>query len=112
MIIRRYDNAAAKAAHADTIRAHEVLPFGGDLQTPFHSAWGYLEGKGALEVHAHAHDEIYIVFEGKGKVMVGDAFANVGNADVIEIPSGVPHNIENLTDGKLLWLAFWWDHKD
>ena len=111
MIIRRYDDRAAEPAHAGTIRAHEVLPFGGALRTPFHSAWGYLPGPGALEPHAHAHDEIYIVFAGRGKVTVGGESAEVGNGDIVEIPSGLAHNIENLTQGELKWLAFWWDHQ-
>lgn len=108
MVIRRYNDLNASPAHSGTIRAHEVLPHDGEFTVPFQSAWGYLASAGALEVHSHRTDEIYIIFKGKGRVRVGDETAEVSCGDIVEIPSDMPHNIENLTDSELLWLAFWW----
>lgn len=108
MIIRRYNDANASDAHAGTIRAHEVFPKPNQVNTPFDSAWGYLKEKGALEIHAHPTNEIYIVFKGEGIVSVGDEKEKVSCGDIIEIPPNAQHNIENITDGELLWLAFWW----
>jgi Mannose-6-phosphate isomerase len=108
MIIRRYNDGAASEAHAGTIRAHEVFPKINAVGTPFDSAWGYLKNFGALEIHDHPTQEIYIVFKGEGIVSVGDEKEKVSCGDIIEIPANAPHNIENTTEGELLWLAFWW----
>lgn len=108
MVIRKYNDSAASPAHAGTIRAHTVIPKGSVIEPPFDSAWGYLGGPGRLETHSHTAAEIYIIFRGSGRVHVDGEFAEVGCGDIVEIPSGAPHDIENLTDGELLWLAFWW----
>jgi len=109
MKIWNYDDASAKDIHSNTIRGYDVFPQEqGAMKTPFENHWGYLPGPGALEVHAHPSDEIYMVFEGNGTVMVGGETAKVKAGDVIEIPGGMPHNIANDGPGKLIWAAFWW----
>ena len=109
MVIRKYNDANAYDAHSGTIRAHEVLDKASGFAHPFDSAWGYLPGPGgALEPHAHDANEIYIVFKGDGTVMVDGETAKVACGDIIEIPGGKLHNIQNDGQGELLWLAFWW----
>lgn len=108
MIIRKYDDAAAHPAHSDTIRAHAVFPADSPVKPPFRSAWGYLPSRGRLETHAHAANEIYVLFKGEGRVSVAAETAEVSCGDIVEIPSNAPHDIENLADSELLWLAFWW----
>lgn len=110
MKIWNYDDARAADIHDNTIRGYDVFPKElGAMDVPFKNHWGYLDGPGALEIHAHAADEYYVVLKGTGRVMVGEEKAAVKSGDFIEIPGGLPHNIENTGEGELIWAAFWWD---
>lgn len=107
MQIMRYNDAAAYAAHEDTIRAHEVIP-AQVMGCPFDSAWGYLPGPGKLAPHTHPADEIYMIFKGEGIVTVDGEQEKVAPGDIVVIPGGADHCIENAGEGELLWCAFWW----
>lgn len=96
----------AKRAHGDTIWAAPFLP--PDMTAPFKSAWGYLEEPGQLEPHSHPADEIYCIFRGRGRVVVGGEEAQVENGDVVSIPAGAEHSII-CDQAPLLWAAVWWD---
>lgn len=45
------------------------------------------------------------MFEGEGFAVVGDERKPVGPGDVINIPSNVPHTMENAKDAPFLWAA-------
>jgi len=103
----RFEPATASLAHLDTILASDVLPAG--MEAPFDHAWGYLAGKGSMELHAHLAAEVYFFFGGEGFVVVGDERQPVRCGDVIDIPRNVLHTVENETDSPLLWAALWWN---
>ncbi len=63
-IISRFDPGKAHQAHGGTILAGLVLPAG--LCAPFDHAWGYLNGPGAMEPHAHRKEEVYVFTKGSG----------------------------------------------
>ena len=106
-LISRFDLAKARKAHGGTILASAVLTEG--LHSPFDHAWGYLNGPGAMEPHAHHKEEVYIFTKGTGYVVVDDAFYPVGPGDVAYIPPDALHSVVNETEGELEWAAFWWD---
>ena len=106
MNISRFETETAIKAHQDTILASDVLPAG--MKAPFKHAWGYLNTKGAMELHAHPALEVYFFFQGNGFVVVGDERKPVTCGDVVEIPSNVMHTVENDIDSPLLWAALWW----
>ena len=106
--INRFQKETAPKGHQDTIWAGRALPEG--LKAPFGDAWGYLEGKSMMEVHAHPTDEVYFVLGGKGYCHVnGERFA-VLPGDCIEIPPNAMHTMECLEGDTFLWVALWWDH--
>ena len=104
--VKRFEKDAAEPAHAGTILASGVLPDG--LKAPFSHAYGYLENGNMMELHAHPAAEIYIVFSGKGFVVVGDERREVTAGDVIDIPSNEMHSMIAQENGSFLWAAFWW----
>ena len=106
MNISRFEVATSVKAHQDTILASDVLPAG--MKAPFQHAWGYLGGKGSMELHAHPAHEVYFFFQGEGFVIVGEERRAVRCGDVVEIPSNVLHTVENETANALLWAALWW----
>ena len=106
-IISRFDPSAAQKAHGGTILASAVLPAG--LLSPFDHAWGYLNGPGAMEPHAHHKEEVYIFTKGNGYVVVDGTRYPVGPGDVAYIPPDALHSVINEAEGELAWAAFWWD---
>ena len=54
------------------------------------------------ELHSLAVDEWYVIVEGHGTVMVGDAAPReVGPGDVVAIPAATPQQIRNTGSGDL-----------
>ena len=45
--------------------------------------------------HNHPYEHENFVVEGKGRVMIGDAWHTVGAGDVIFVPPGIQHTYEN-----------------
>ncbi|MBQ4437091.1 MAG: cupin domain-containing protein [Clostridia bacterium] len=106
-LISRFDLAKARKAHGGTILASAVLPEG--LHSPFDHAWGYLNGPGAMEVHKHHKEEVYIFTKGSGFVVVDGTRYPVSPGDVAYIPPDALHSVVNEAEGVLEWAAFWWD---
>ena len=48
--------------------------------------------------HRHPYEHENFVVEGKGRVMIGDAWHDVGVGDVIFVPPGIQHTYENAGD--------------
>ncbi|OGF50931.1 MAG: hypothetical protein A2231_09990 [Candidatus Firestonebacteria bacterium RIFOXYA2_FULL_40_8] len=53
-------------------------------------------------------EEAYIVLKGKGRLLLGDKFKNVGPGTVIYVPACVPHQFKALTkDFEYIYVATW-----
>jgi len=102
----RFDIKHAKPAHNGTLLAAPAVP--PQAKTPFSHAYGYLEKGKPMEGHAHAAEEVYIIFKGHGMMTVGEEKAQVSAGDVIGIPSGSYHDLTADSE-ELLFAAFWWD---
>ncbi len=106
MQIARFSKEQAAPAHNGTILAMPVLPDG--MKAPFAHAWGYVDQDGAIEGHAHPHEEIYFIYRGQGIITVGDEESAVSEGDVIAIPGKAFHALRNSGAGALQWFALWW----
>lgn len=107
MNIKRFEKSNSEQAHNGTILGSGVIPDG--MKAPFKHFYGYLETKGTMEGHSHPTDEIYIVLEGEGVVVIGEETAPVRAGDVVEVPAGIWHTMKNESHAPLLWAALWWD---
>ena len=108
--ISRFDPGNAVPGHEGTILGSDVLPE--TMTAPFWHQYGYLHENGtAMAGHAHATDEIYIVFSGTGHVIVGGKTKAVSAGDTVVIPAGVWHTMlcTEKDEAPLLWAALWWD---
>jgi len=105
--VSRFNKETATKGHGGTILAGRALPQ--NMKAPFGDAWGYLEGKSAMEPHAHPTDEVYFVISGKGYCQIGGDRFSIDSGDVIEIPPDLVHTMECEDGESLLWVAFWWD---
>ena len=60
----------------------------------------------ATSNHIHRHtEEIYFILKGKGRMQLNKKELIVGINDAIIIPSGIEHNIENISDTELVFLC-------
>ena len=52
--------------------------------------------------HEHVHEQVANVLEGRCRFVVGDEAQEVGAGESVFIASGVPHEVEALTDAVVL----------
>lgn len=63
------------------------------------------------KVHSHAtNDKVYYILRGAGRVLVGEERRSLGEGDIAFAPAGVPHGVENDSDGDLVCLVFMAPH--
>ncbi len=55
--------------------------------------------------HGHAPEQVYVILRGRGRMRVGDEELVVGEGDLIHIPPGTLHGIENLADEVLTYVS-------
>jgi len=56
-------------------------------------------------LHDHASEQVYVVVAGEGRMRVGDEERRVGSGDLVYVPSGAIHGIENVADGMLTYVS-------
>jgi len=110
MNIDHFDPMHSYVSHEGTILAADVAPQG--MHEPFEHAYGYLLGSRNMAGHAHETDEIYIVTEGSGYVVVGGQNRFVTAGDIIAIPPTVWHTqvCTDTCQPPYTWAALWWPH--
>ena len=85
--------------HVITGRANVIQLYHGTVKA------GYALGGGV-----HEEDEIYYILSGKGKLQLDDKIVDVAGGQVIFIPAGCFHALDNrASDEDLCILTFWRD---
>jgi mannose-6-phosphate isomerase-like protein (cupin superfamily) len=72
-----------------TLSVELYAPRGRDPQTP------------------HTRDEVYVVVQGTGEFVNGDARHQFGPGDLLFVPARVPHRFEAFTDDLVVWVMFY-----
>ena len=66
----------------------------------------------ALGGATHEEDEIYYILSGKGKLQLDEKVIEIGPGEVIFIPGGVFHALDNReSDEDMCILTFWRDYR-
>lgn len=55
----------------------------------------------------HTRDELYVVAQGTGDFLNGEARHPFGPGDVLFVPAGVEHRFENFTEDLAVWVVFY-----
>lgn len=55
--------------------------------------------------HAHPFEHENFILEGKGRLLIGDTWHEVGPGDVAFVPPGVEHTYESAGDGPFKFLC-------
>jgi mannose-6-phosphate isomerase-like protein (cupin superfamily) len=62
------------------------------------ATWVEVAAGSRQRLHDHPSEQVYVIVEGRGKMTVGDEERSVGAGDLVYIPSGARHGIENAAD--------------
>ena len=52
-------------------------------------------------LHKHDYDEVFVVQEGRARMVAGDRELEVGAGDIVVVPAGQPHGFVNSGEGPL-----------
>ena len=100
--------------HPTVIRPSEHALWRGDAmgKSTLYQSPRLLVGLNAFEpgqthaLHAHAGmDKVYLVVEGEGLFLLADSKLPMHAGDLLVAPDGVPHGVENNSQGRLLVMA-------
>ena len=89
---RKAEAAAGRSAEVfrhGTLQVKMYAPRGSDPQTP------------------HPRDEMYVVAQGSGELVSGEARQQFVAGDFLFAPAGVAHRFENFTDDFFVWVMFY-----
>lgn len=62
----------------------------------------HLKEGAAVPTHAHPHEQVATVLDGRLRFVVGDEEHEVGRGESMFVPGGVPHEVEALEDSLVL----------
>jgi len=63
--------------------------------------------RGSDPQNPHSRDEVYVVVQGTGDFVNGDARSHFGPGDVLFVPARVVHRFENFTNDLTVWVIFY-----
>ena len=63
--------------------------------------------RGSDPQQPHTRDEVYVVLEGRGLFVNGDARHAFAPGDLLFVPAGVAHRFEEFTDDLAVWVIFY-----
>lgn len=95
------------------VRAKRLLPWQG-VTPPFGGAWVVVDpGTTSLD-HANEpsdEEEIFICTAGRATARIGDTSHEVRAGDVVYLPPGVRHWLENPHDSECHLYCLWWNQQ-
>lgn len=58
-----------------------------------------------LRPHDHVSEQVYVIVQGRGKMRVGEEERWVEEGDLVYVPPGALHGIENSSEGVLVYVS-------
>lgn len=92
-------------AHPSALVDWSRYPGAPPARTPFDFSWALLKPGMALEPHRHATGEIFVFYEGRGRVRVDAEEREIGPGQAVYIEPNQEHTVINTSDGDLTWLV-------
>lgn len=54
----------------------------------------------------HRRDEVYVIAQGQGQLVLGDLTHSCVPGDLFHVPAGMKHHFANVSAGFLVWVIF------
>ena len=71
----------------------------------FTATWVEVASDSRQRLHDHPSEQVYVVTSGKGVMQVGEERQEVGAGNLVYIPSGALHGIENPSEEVLIYVS-------
>ena len=85
--------------------SHILLQRGDLPDVGFTATWVEVAPGSRQRPHDHPSEQVYVVTSGKGRMLVGEEEREVGTGDLVYVPSGVIHGIENVSEEGLTYVS-------
>jgi mannose-6-phosphate isomerase-like protein (cupin superfamily) len=98
-------------AHEYGVKAKRLLPWQG-VTPPFGGAWVVVEPHSTSLAHVNEpqdEEEMFICTQGQAIARIGDEVQNIQTGDVVYLPVGVEHWLENHHDTACHLYCIWWN---
>lgn len=92
-------------AHASSQVDWSRYPNAVPAHTPFDFSWALLKPGMTLEPHRHATAEIFVFFEGNGRVRVEGEEQSITAGQAVYIEPNQEHSVHNTSERDLTWLV-------
>jgi mannose-6-phosphate isomerase-like protein (cupin superfamily) len=92
MFVRRFADAPTR--NAGDLVSHVLLQRG-DTDSALTMTWVRVPPGAGQAPHSHDPEQCYVIVRGTGRMLVGTEEQDVGPGDLVRVPPGVVHGIEN-----------------
>lgn len=55
--------------------------------------------------HDHPSEQVYLIIAGRGRMLVGEEEREVGSGELVYVPPGAVHGIENVSEEVLTYIS-------
>jgi quercetin dioxygenase-like cupin family protein len=99
------DLASAPTGELEGLVSHVLLQDGDVAGGELSVTWVDVEPGARQPRHSHPPQQTYLITRGSGVMHVGDEEREVGVGNLVFIPSGVEHGIDNTGDETLTYIS-------
>ncbi len=85
--------------------SHILLQRGDLPEVSLTATWVEVAPGSRQRPHDHASEQVYVITAGRGRMLVGEEEREVGAGDLVHIPSGAVHGIENASEAVLIYVS-------
>lgn len=91
------------------IRYQQIYPHGGEELAPWGFGRAVVQPGGVSDPHEHEENEVFLILEGTGEMVIGDECRLVVSGEAVLIPGHSPHHIRNTSSSEpLVFLSIYW----
>jgi mannose-6-phosphate isomerase-like protein (cupin superfamily) len=85
--------------------SHILLQRGDLPEASLTATWVEVTPGSRQRPHDHASEQVYVITAGRGRMLVGEEEREVSAGDLVYIPSGAVHGIENASEKVLTYVS-------
>ncbi len=85
--------------------SHILLQRGDLPEAGLTATWAEVAPGSRQRPHDHPSEQVYVITAGRGRMLVGEEEREVGAGDLVYIPSGAVHGIENASEEALTYVS-------
>ena len=95
----------AESRDLEGLRSTVLLQSGSGTETDLSVTWVEVAPGARQPPHSHPPQQVYVIVEGRGRMLVGGEERELGRGELALIASGAEHGIVNIGDGPLIYVS-------